>query len=244
MKVKISSLRSLSAVLLGLSISPQLTHAAIFDAADILQPQKNSVGVLAEAVLNNPSSTGAELRLKHGFNEEVNVSAILGTGSENRRTRFGALGTFNFFPDTDGQPGISLLAGGLYLKRASYGALQLSIGPIVHKSVQSFHEYPMNLYVALPWTLEFHSGSYNTALQLVLGDNFEISSGRNWLFNTEAGFSLSRSETYVALGISYRFGSFSALIPGSTSKSKANTTGSDDDGEELRSEDFNKPITK
>jgi len=215
-----------------LALTPQLTRAAIFDAADILRPGSNSIGILTEAVLSNPSSEGIELRAKQGINEMVNLQAILGTGSDNRKFRFGGQSTITFFPDADGQPGISLLAGALYLRRATYSALQISSGPMIHEIVSGPHGYPITLYLAMPWSIELHSGNYNTSLQLAFGANYELTEKRNWFANTEAGIALNRSESYVALGIGMRLGQATFLNTKKSSKNKESNE------IEYKSEDF------
>lgn len=241
MKTKI--FLALAAAVTLLALTPTLTRAAIFDAADILKPGSHSIGILTEVILSNPSSEGIELRAKRGINDMVNLEGIFGTGSDNRRLRFGGQSTITLFPDADGQPGISLYVSTLYLKRESYGSLLLSGGPMIQEMVDGMHGLPINLYLAAPWTIELHKGNYNTSFQLAFGANYEISDQRNWFANTEAGLSLSRSESYVAVGVGMRFGS-TAFDMQKEKKHKRkngknrNDDENTDDEEELRSEDF------
>lgn len=205
-------------------------HAAIFDAGDFLPAEAVTLGAFGEIILNNPAGEGAEARARYGLSDDMNVGAFLGTGSKNRRFRFGAEGVYNFIPDWEGQLGISALATAMYLKRETSSGVQLRVAPLLHKKVEALNGNPATLFLSLPYYLEARSGSLTSASQLVLGAVFDVNREGRWYLASEAGLKLSRSESYVLLGGGYRFGEL---------KLRRRLDDSDaEEDREFRSEDF------
>lgn len=182
-----------------------MTHAAIFDAADYIEPGHYAAGVYSEFLLNNPSGEGIEVRGKRGINDLVNFEPFLGFGTRSRGFRFGASATVNFFPSTDSQPGISLMGTGQYVRRETYNGLNFSAAPMIHKRVEGADHLPLNLYLAFPFSLELWEGHYRTGLQAAFGGLYDIDSSGTYYLVAEAGVSLNNSESLVLLGGGIRF---------------------------------------
>lgn len=182
------------------------SHAAVYDAADFLPRNGTAAGAFGELILNDPAGEGVEARARYGLSDDMNVGAILGTGSKNRKFRFGAEGVYNFIPDWQGQLGISALATAMYLKRETSGGFQLRLAPLVHKKVEALNGNPATLFLSLPFYLEARSGSLSSASQAVLGAIFDVNREGRWYLVSEAGLKISRAESYVLLGGGYRFG--------------------------------------
>jgi len=195
-------------LLLGLVLSlvaSSVTQAAIFDAADYIEPGRYSLGAYGEFLLNNPSGEGIEIRGKRGINDMVNVEPFIGFGNKNRGFRFGAAVPINFFPDAASQPGISLLLTAQHLKRETYSALQFSAAPLFHKTVEGVDQLPLNLFLGFPFSLELFDGSYKTGLQLAFGGLYDMTRDGTYFLASEAGVSLNKSESLVLLGGGIRF---------------------------------------
>lgn len=185
-------------------------RAAIFDAADYREPGKYSVGSFGEFILNNPSGEGVEVRAKRGINDMVNLEPFLGFGRKQRGFRFGVAAPINFFPDTENQPGISLLMTGQYVKRETYSGINFQGAPMIHKIVAGVDHLPLNLYLGFPFSLELYDGKYKTGLQMAFGGLYDVSRDGTYYLNSEAGLSLNHSESYVLFGGGIRFAGGSA----------------------------------
>ncbi len=226
-----------SIYLLSLLFCSSITHAAVFDAADYLAPGNQALGVFGEALLSDPSSQGVEARYRMGISDDLNAAGIIGTGSDNRQFRLGAEAVYNLLPDVDHQFGLSGLGSALILKRQSYTAFQLRVGPMVNKTLTGFEMFPANIYVAIPFYFEFHGSTITTGSQLVLGTAWDLSDRKDWYAVTEGGVQLANSESYILLGFGIRFGASSTR----TSHKRYNQTkDSTEDDREYKSEDFQK----
>lgn len=208
-------------------------QAAIFDAADFLPMNGTTFGGFAELILNDPAGEGIEARARHGWTDDLNVAAIFGTGTKNRKFRFGGEAAYNFIPDYDGQFGLTALLTGLYLRRETSGGIQLRIAPLVHKKITGWNNLPATLYFSIPYYAEARSGSFTTGAQAVFGSIFDLNAKATSYLVGEAGLKLNRSESYVLLGAGFRFGEIK-LRRGSKNRSND----ANDKDREFRSEDF------
>jgi hypothetical protein len=211
---------------------PGISHASIFDSADFLPANGTTLGAFGELILNNPAGEGIEARARHGWTDDLNVGAIFGTGSKNRKFRFGGEASYNFIPDYDGQFGLTALATAMYLRRENSGGIQIRVAPLVHKKVDGWNKLPVTLYLSLPYYFEARSGSFTTAMQLVFGSIFDINEkGQSYIVG-EGGLQLNRSESYVLLGGGFRFGEIKL-------RKKFRDSGDESDKDrEYKSEDF------
>jgi hypothetical protein len=212
---------------------PFTSHAAIFDAADILQQNSGAVGVFGEILLSDPTSEGAEVRGRYGLSDDLNLAAILGVGSKGKQFRFGGEAVYNFIPDWDGQLGVSALASAVYLERFSSGGVQLRVGPMLHKKFEGFGLNPAIVYFGLPFYFEGRSGHYDTGAQVVLGGLFDIADAGRFYASGEGGVKLSKSDSYILAGVGVRFGELRFY-----KREKSSRGGSSGGEKEYRDEDF------
>jgi hypothetical protein len=210
-----------SLLLLALLILTPTSQAAIFDAPDILPENSGAVGVFGELLLNDPTSEGAEARARYGFSDALNFGANLGIGSNGKKFRLGGETVFNILPDWDGQIGLSALASAMYLRRLNSGGLQLRVGLMGHKKIDSITGYPATIYLAIPFYLEGRSGTYTTGSQ-----------GR-FYGSTELGVKLANSESYILLGAGFRLGELRFQ-----KRSKGSSPATDSSPDEYKDEDF------
>lgn len=209
---------------------PASASAAVFDAADFLPMNGTTFGAFGEIILNDPAGEGIEARARHGWTDDLNVAALIGTGSKNRRFRFGGEAAYSFIPDYDGQFGLTALATAMYLRRETSGGIQLRLAPLLHKKVDGWNGLPATLFLSLPYYAEARSGSFTTGSQFVFGAIFDVNKKGHSYIASEFGLKISRSETYVLLGAGFRFGEIKLR--------KASRGGEDEKDRDYRSEDF------
>lgn len=205
-------------------------QAAVIDSSEFLREGHHAMSAIGELILNDPTSEGIEARYRAGFSPEWNLAGIVGTGSKNRKFRLGAEGVYNVIPDADGQFNFSAAGMVQYLRRQSYGSLQLRVTPIASKKFEGLSGMPVLVYVSLPITFEIHQSTIETQSQLAFGGLFDISEPGKWYGISEAGIRLAKAESYVALGVGYRFGEGGLTIDRFRKPEKSN--------DEYRTEDF------
>lgn len=189
----------LACLAIGL-LAAKNAEATLFDPANVLEPGKFSVGVVGELLLSNPTSEGAEARVKYGVSSNFSSQAIIGLGSGSRKFRLGVHNTLSIFPDAEGQLGVALLLGGLYLNRERSKVFIAHAGPMIHESFDT--AWPIDGFFAIPFIIELDSGRYTTGAQLVAG----IQAKPGVFFITgELGLGMGRMESYVATGVGINF---------------------------------------
>lgn len=207
-----------------------------------MPPKSTSIGGFGEFILNDPTSEGVEAHVRYGFSDELNAAGIVGTGSTNKGFRLGGELVYNFFPDADGQFGVSAIGSMVYLKRLGNGGVQSRLAPMIHKKL-GVGGYETTLYLAVPFYFEARSGTSTSGSQVAFGSLFDISRGSRTYLATELGLNINKSESYLLLGIGFRYGElkwgdsdlFQKREP---RKAKKN----EEDEKEYRTEDFDKPI--
>jgi hypothetical protein len=185
---------------------PLASRASIFDAPDILQENSGALGAFGELLLSDPTSEGIEVHGRYGLSDDLNVAAILGTGSKGKKLRFGGEAVLNFIPDYEGQLGLSALGTALYLDRLNTGGLQMRVGLMAHKKFRGFGLNPAIVYFAIPFYLEGRKGNYTTGSQLVLGSLLDLTDTGRYYMDAEAGVKLGKSDSYILAGVGVRFG--------------------------------------
>ena len=217
-----------------LALTSLSAHAAIFDAADYLEPNHHAVGIFGEALLSNPTSSGMEGRFRAGISDGFNATGLIGFGSGNRGFRLGGEASYNLIPDTHNAVGVTGLAGIQYLHRLGYGSVQTKLAPLVNLKIDGLEGNPASIYFGLPLYFEIHQSTVTTSSQLAVGGNFDLSHHKDWYMITEGGISMSKSESYILLGFGLRFGSRFEL------PARDKNHNSSDADKEYRSEDFQK----
>ncbi len=234
------------AVLATIAPNP-VTHAAIFDSADFIGKGSHSAGVFGDIVLSNPSGEGIEGRYKWGLDDYLNLEALVGAGSDTRKFRAGGQVDYNILPDVAGQPGISAIGGGMLLKRdvenETKTGVRFTLTPLIHKGVDGLNGLPMLLYLGIPWSLTFQSGSYVASSEVGFGALVDIDHDHSWFVDSEAGFTLAKGESYIMIGVGSRFLPFEKparqKVRSTREPRKVEPTGKGKDNEEeFRTEDF------
>ena len=228
--------------LAALLLTPCLSHAAIFDSADILPSNSAAGGVFGEILLSDPTSEGVEIHGRYGLSEAWNVKGIIGFGSKNKKFRFGGEAIYSILPDWEGQVGLSALGSLMYINRQEGGGVQFRVAPMVHKKLETWADLPATLYISLPLYFEARGGKYTTGSQFVLGSLFDLNEASRSYLSTEVGIRLAKAESYVMVGFGYRFGElrFERRNRGSGSGTSERSSGSSSNEKEYTDADFQK----
>lgn len=193
-------------IALATLLLPLTTHAALFDAADILPENSGAVGAFGELLLSDPTSEGLEARGRYGLSDDWNVAAILGTGSKGKQFRFGGEAVYSILPDWEGQVGLSAIGSALYIERFNSGGVQLRVGVMGHKKVNGWAGLPATIYLGLPFYFEGRRGTYNTGAQIVFGSLMDLNETSRYYLGAEGGVKVGNSDSYILLGLGMRFG--------------------------------------
>lgn len=183
-----------------LAILPNQAHAVLYNAPEIYDPGKFGVGLVTEVLLENPTSEGAELRVNYGVTKVFTAQGLVGIGSESRQFRFGAQTTFSVYPDADGQIGVAVVTGGMYLRRPGKSEFIGFMGPMIHEKFNAFA--PLNTYLALPFAIELVNGRYFTGSHLVFGSVADLNP---FFITLELGLGMGVMQSYVSAGGGVKF---------------------------------------
>lgn len=187
----------------------QNAHAVgVYNLYRFVEPGNFAFGPEAELTLTNGASFGGNARITYGLSSLTNIQAIVGTGSGNRRLRFGTAGTFDFIPDIENQPGIGLAAQAVYYRMhakgapstQTYGQLETLAIPYIHKNFVT-HGGEFEPFVAVPFGLAFMDEKYKAITSVVLGSMFKGSEKVRYVM--ELGVAINNSDTYVSAGVVY-----------------------------------------
>lgn len=186
-------------VVLALVFTSQ-TYAGVFNLPRFIQPKEFALGAEPEFTFGSTAGFATNLRGSYGVSDASNVAVILGAGTGSRLFRVGGAYTFDFFPDTDGQPGIGLALQALYIQLPTTGSMELTAIPYLHKSFRSDYG-SFDPFLALPVGLSLSGGTYQPLVTLALGTQFQ----HNDHFSSvvELGLGLSNVSTYVSGGVIY-----------------------------------------
>ena len=130
------------------------------------------------------------------------------SGSAARAGSFGwaAEAVYNVIPDYEGQFGFSALGSATYLESYGVGGMQFRVGPMVHKKIATWNGMDANLFLALPLYFDARAGAYNFGSQLAFGSLWDVNDLHRTYVSTEAGIRLAHADSYIAVGIGFRFG--------------------------------------
>jgi hypothetical protein len=176
------------------------SQAGVFNLPHFVAPGEFGVGVEPELTMSSGAGLGVNLRYIQGLSDLSNFTGILGTGGGDRQFRLGGAFTFDFFPDTEGQPGIGLALQGLFVRLPNTGSVELTGVPYIHKSLKS-QDALLEPYFAVPLGITLSQGTYKTIINLSFGSFFHHSAHFSSI--AELGVSLNNSYTYLSGGIVY-----------------------------------------
>jgi hypothetical protein len=162
-----------------------------------------SVAIAPEVVLTPATKgLGANISYTHGFSDLVNASLLFGVHQGQKQFRVGAILGIDFFPDTEGQPGIGVGIEPIYYRRVDGYQFELVALPYLHKSF-SIDEMLIDPYISFPFGMAFtHLGSH-MMYGMAMGSHFQT--WEHVSMPLELGLSLHRGEIYVSTGIHYYY---------------------------------------
>lgn len=176
------------------------SQAGVFNLPHFVPSGDFGIGLEPELTMSSGAGLGVNLRYIQGLSDLSNFTGILGTGGGDRQFRLGGAFTFDFFPDTEGQPGIGLAIQGLFVRLPQTGSVELTGIPYIHKSFIS-QDSNVEPYFAVPIGISLAQGTYKTITNLVFGSFFHHSAHFSTI--AEFGVSLNNSYTYLSGGIVY-----------------------------------------
>jgi hypothetical protein len=181
-------------------VSISSAQAGVFNLPYFLQPGENALGLEPEVTFTNDGGVGGNLKYQHGITDFSNATAILGSGTGIKKFRAGASLTFDFIPDLEQQPGIGIALTGIYYKYRSFGQMDVTTAPYVHKAFYNGDGNQIDPFFSFPIGPEFRSGNYNWAATVVVGAKFK-QKDMKFHFVGEVGVSVNKAETYVSGGV-------------------------------------------
>lgn len=208
-------------VVLGFAFYSSASFAGFANTASFVQADRFAIGIEPELTLSNGAGVGGTLRYTHGLNDLSNASLLVGAGSGVRKFRIGSMLTFDFFPDTESQPGIGLALQAMYYRMGypknsvssnavtapdgsepTFGRLELTPMPYVHKTFGSGGT-EFEPYLSFPFGWAFTNGQYENMSQLVLGSLFKA--GEHVRYTLELGVAVNHTESYFSTGVMYYY---------------------------------------
>jgi hypothetical protein len=200
--MKMKGLLSIVASFAVLSLNS--ANAGVFNIPNFINPGESAFGVEPEVNLSNESGFATNFRFQHGLSTLSNLHVLVGTGTGQRQFRVGGVYTFDFFPDVGEQPGIGLGVQGVYYRyHGSYGQLETSAIPYIHKAFDDGKGHILEPFLSFPMGFEFRSGTYDFIATLAFGAKFLPEKESKFSFIGELGLNMSNTETYVSGGVVY-----------------------------------------
>ncbi len=200
-----------SVSLLGGALLAGVTaQAGVFNIPHFVPAGDFGLGLEPELTLTHGAGVAINAKYTQGINDMLNVQGILGTGSGPRRFRVGGNASFEFFPDSQGQPGVGLAAQVLYMRipttldtssnSDTTGVTELTAIPFIHKTFNAGGK-EIDPFLAVPFGLVFDNGSYRSLFTVVIGSGFKAT--ENLWYTMEFGIAVNHTETYFSGGITY-----------------------------------------
>ncbi len=184
----------------GVGLGSLNAFAEVASTPHFVAPGEIALGFEPELTLTNGAGLGFNARYTQGLTDLNNMTLIVGTGSGPRRFRIGGNVSFDFFPDTAGQPGLGVAFQGIYWRLKDSGRLDVAAMPYIHKTIDT-PGGQIEPYFSFPFGLGFGNGSYQPVSSVVLGSMFKATSQLRYL--VELGINVNHSESYVSGGIVY-----------------------------------------
>ena len=175
-------------------------NAGVFNIPSFLEPGKFSLGVEPEVTLTDGAGLGVNFKYTQGVSDLINLQGLIGTGGGPRQFRVGGSANFDFFPDTDRQPGIGVATRAIWYQLPNNGQLELQAIPYIHKS---FHNSTggadVDPFLAVPIGYAFATGNYTPISSIALGCNFKQTEHITYI--AELGVNINSSESTVSGGL-------------------------------------------
>lgn len=179
-----------------------ICFAGVFDLPSFLEPQKWSAGIEPEVVISDGAGAGINIKPRYGINDFLNAEGFFGFGSGARGFRVGAIADFEWFPNTDAQPGVATPFSMTYSVVRDNGDFSFGPMPMIYKSIKT-NGISVIPFAALPAGWRFYDGQIRWFTQVALGAMFKIPSSPQLRFSAEAGFNVGESYSYLSGGVTY-----------------------------------------
>lgn len=176
--------------------------AGVFNTPQFVLEDRFAIGIEPELVFSDPAGAGVNAHYTHGVSDLLNAGAVVGYGGGKRKFRVGGKAVFDFFPDTEDQPGIGIAAQGLFVDLKQGSQLELSLIPYIHNLFVS-DENTFDPFVAVPFGIAIGSGDIMGQATVVVGSNFKQS--EHFGFVLELGVEVSNTDTYLSGGVIYSY---------------------------------------
>lgn len=220
MKFRMMALKTLPIAILTAQVLWVSTEvrASVFNVVQYLEPGQSALGIEPEFVLSSGAGFGANFRFSHGLNELSNASFIIGTGGGPRQFRLGGNLTADFFPDTEGQPGIGLGLQAMYsrvsLQSAGTGITD-TVGnpgtqgrfdglllPYIHNRFAN-RGGDVEPFFSLPYGFSIRDGRFQVSSAVAVGSFFHMS--RQVAYSMELNVGINNAESTLSGGMVYTF---------------------------------------
>jgi len=193
-------------------------RATVFNVVQYLEPGQSALGLEPEFVLSSGAGFGVNFRYSHGLNDLSNASFIIGTGGGPRQFRIGANLTADFFPDTEGQPGIGVGLQTMYsrvgLRSAGTGITETIGDPATQARFEGLllpyiHNRFANPggdvepFFSLPYGFSIRDGRFQVSTAVAVGAFFHMS--RQVAYSMELNVGVNNAESTLSGGVLYTF---------------------------------------
>ncbi len=183
-------------------------HATVFDLPAFLEPGHVAFGLEADVPLTDGAGAGFNFKPRVGLSDFLNLQAIIGTGSGDRKLRAGATLGIEYFPDINWQPGIASPVTFLYTNLRGEGNTALYVTPLLYKTFHSQDGVGFTPFVGLPIGWNARKSVLRGFTQIALGTMFAPRNLASFRFTAEAAFNLHQSYTYIAGGVTFFLGGY------------------------------------
>lgn len=185
--------------MLGAFVSVSSTvYAGVFNIPHFIEPGKFSLGVEPELTFSNGAGLGVNFKFTQGASDLINFQGIIGTGGGPRQFRVGGSANFDFFPDTEGQPGIGLATRAIWYQLPNNGQLEIQAIPYIHKTFHSAGS-AIEPFLAIPIGYAFATGNYLPISSIAIGSFFKQSEVISYV--AELAVNINNSESTFSGGI-------------------------------------------
>lgn len=186
---------------LGILLLSFHATAGVFSIPHFVEPGEFSLGIEPEIILSQDSGLGMNGKYTQGISDLFELMGMVGGGSGAKNFRAGVAGIFDFFPDSEGQPGLGLAAQGVYARRRDVGRFDFTFTPYIHKLFSLENGNAIAPFAALPLGWGFKSDGVDWLTQFAVGTEFQFS--QHFSAVVELGIDVSRTETYFSGGLVY-----------------------------------------
>lgn len=190
------------ALVLGLASASPAYAVGVFNIPHFVAPGQFALGLEPEAITSGGSGFGVNAVFTQGISDSTDVSAIVGSGTGDRRFRVGGNLVDDIIPDVEGQPGFGIAGQAVYYDMMDAGRLELTGIPYLHKNlVLDQNNDQVDPFLALPTGFAFSSGRYQVISNVAVGASFQNVDHLRYIF--EIGVNLNHSDDYFSGGIVY-----------------------------------------